>query len=474
VEIDFYYNSPSDDPYGGRNYSDAAFVSGDLAPVVLRDTRILECSTRVENVAYIHDIYYSPSTYSRFGIYQPYRHYTGHSSFGFGFGSNYFGPGINFFNNNRSRFGRNNFTNNGRSFLPRTNLPNGGFRGSSVRRGLVSPLRTRIATGNTNANAVGTNTQTEISPTTQPATPNNTVLRRREALSRIGAGGRNLTETNLRSPRRATTAAPTTSPTASAPNSVSSRQSLVRSRIQNSAANQRIQKQNATPRTPTQSVPKTNTSKNNTSKRASSSRSNSSSSKRNSFSRPNSSSRSSRSNTSSRSSFSSRGASSRLSTPSRSSSIRSRRLNFFPNDGFGGRDIVTSRGVDCAREDRLSVFIPNDRLDAARFDGLTLIALDAQGGETPIYIPPNYIQGYRLAETGRVQPQGISPAPQHPAQPQFQQPGFQQPQFQQPGFQQPQFPQQGPLIEPAPCPAGTLKQPNGTCLQTSTTGYPTR
>ena len=102
----------------------------------------------------------------------------------------------------------------------------------------------------------------------------------------------------------------------------------------------------------------------------------------------------------------------------------------------------------------MSVFIPNDRLDAARFDGLTLIALDAQGGETPIYIPPNYIEGYRLAATGRVQPQGITPAPQPQISPQIQ--------------------PQPPLIEPAPCPAGALKQPDGTCLLTSEAGYPTQ
>jgi len=61
VDIDFYYNSPSDDPYGGRNYSEVSFVNGDLAPVVLRDSRILECSARVDNVVYDHNVYYAPS-----------------------------------------------------------------------------------------------------------------------------------------------------------------------------------------------------------------------------------------------------------------------------------------------------------------------------------------------------------------------------------------------------------------------------
>jgi hypothetical protein len=132
--------------------------------------------------------------------------------------------------------------------------------------------------------------------------------------------------------------------------------------------------------------------------------------------------------------------------------------NFFPDDGYGGRRVVSSRSVDCAREDKLRVFIPIERLDAARFDGLTLIAFDAQGGEAPIYLPPNYIEGYRLAASGRVRPQGISSIPQYGA----------------PAVSQPvTLPSQ--MIEAAPCPAGTTQQANGTCLQTSGTfGYPTR
>jgi len=143
VDVDFYYNSPSDDPYGGRNFGDAAFVTGELAPVVRRDTRILECSTRVDNVIYDHHAYYSPSSYRRHGIYQPYRHYAGHSGFGFGFGSSYFGPGIHFYNNNRhSRshgLRRNGRT---RAFLPRPILPNAGRRNSGIQGGrIIAPVR---------------------------------------------------------------------------------------------------------------------------------------------------------------------------------------------------------------------------------------------------------------------------------------------------------------------------------------------
>jgi hypothetical protein len=129
------------------------------------------------------------------------------------------------------------------------------------------------------------------------------------------------------------------------------------------------------------------------------------------------------------------------------------RKNFFPDDGYGSRGVVSSRSVDCAREDKLRVFIPNDRLDAARFDGLTLIAFDAQGGETPIYLPPNYIEGFRMAATGRVRPQGVQSAPQT-ITPQY------------------TAPIQRHRIEAAPCPTGTTKQADGTCLQIGTRGYP--
>jgi hypothetical protein len=78
----------------------------------------------------------------------------------------------------------------------------------------------------------------------------------------------------------------------------------------------------------------------------------------------------------------------------------------FPGDGYADAVVVQSQ-KDCAREDQLSFFIPNDRLEAARFDGLTLIlrdvTFDPKTGQTtvyeerPLYIPPNYIDGFRLA-----------------------------------------------------------------------------
>lgn len=48
----------------------------------------------------------------------------------------------------------------------------------------------------------------------------------------------------------------------------------------------------------------------------------------------------------------------------------------------------------CVKEERVTLHIPAERLEAARFDGLSLVLLDKDGGDIPVYIPPNYIAGY--------------------------------------------------------------------------------
>jgi hypothetical protein len=150
-------------------------------------------------------------------------------------------------------------------------------------------------------------------------------------------------------------------------------------------------------------------------------------------------------------------------------------MDFFPSSSHGGRSIVTSSAIDCAREDKLRVFVSNERLDAARFDGLTLIALDAQGHETPVYIPPNYIEGFRLAASGRIRPQGYQSRGQQSQDYSSQNSPSQGYQSQQPYSGVPvQVQPPSRRIEAAPCPSGTSKQPDGTCLQTRVQGYPYR
>lgn len=45
----------------------------------------------------------------------------------------------------------------------------------------------------------------------------------------------------------------------------------------------------------------------------------------------------------------------------------------------------------------MTLHIPAERLEAARFDGLSLVLLDKDGGDIPVYIPPNYIAGFMQA-----------------------------------------------------------------------------
>lgn len=51
----------------------------------------------------------------------------------------------------------------------------------------------------------------------------------------------------------------------------------------------------------------------------------------------------------------------------------------------------------CAVRESIGVFVPWDRLDAARFDGLAVLLLDRDGREVPVWMPPNYVEGFRIA-----------------------------------------------------------------------------
>ena len=59
LDLTFYYNTNSPDPYDNRGYGDAAFLSGDYAAVTVRDSRILECSEDIQDVVYYHEDYLS-------------------------------------------------------------------------------------------------------------------------------------------------------------------------------------------------------------------------------------------------------------------------------------------------------------------------------------------------------------------------------------------------------------------------------
>ena len=55
----------------------------------------------------------------------------------------------------------------------------------------------------------------------------------------------------------------------------------------------------------------------------------------------------------------------------------------------------------CAVRESVGVFVPWERVDAARFDGLNLVMEDRDGREVPVWVPPNYVEGFRLATRRR-------------------------------------------------------------------------
>lgn len=429
LEVDFYYNSPSDDPYGGRGYGDVSFVNGELAPVVLRDSRILECSTRVDNVVYDHVSYYDRSPL--IGLYRPYRHYAGHSGFGFGFGNNYFGPGYGYYGRNYSRRSHYGGSRSSRPGIHRRVLDAVG--GADRRDDRRDGRRANIGADR--------NGSRETPRTIRPRQSERQVRDRLSRIESYGVGtsrNSNNAATRNNGPMRGVN--PRQRLEMGTPPSQSN--SPTRSWTEPRRANRRA----ATPRA---AAPRTQTPRVETPRAAAQPRAESRPAPRRSEPR-----RQTRSQPRSERAAPPKRPTRTAPNPRRSPSNMTRRqLDFFPNDGYGGRDIVTTRSVDCAREDKLRVFIPAERLDAARFDGLTVIALDAQGGETPIYLPPNYIEGFRLASSGQIRPQGYTSRPSQTDASQY-------------------SPAPSRVIESAPCPAGTSKQSDGTCLQLGTGAYP--
>ncbi len=77
-----------------------------------------------------------------------------------------------------------------------------------------------------------------------------------------------------------------------------------------------------------------------------------------------------------------------------------KRMNFFPSLSRGRSRTDVYTNYRCVREETVTLHIPQHRIDAARFDGMTVVIIDDNDQDIPIYLPPNYIEGFRQA-TGR-------------------------------------------------------------------------
>ena len=447
LDLAFYYNSGSSDPYDYRGYGDAVFLSGNYAAVTLRDNRVLECSQDLHDVVYYHDDYYASSFH--FNLFRPTRFYSGFNGFGrSGFGRSGFG-GFNSFGSSRvlgqSFLGRQGFgTSFGRGVENRANsfdADNRRNRDRDRNRRLDDNVTPRTNAGD--QDRVGDNRERfrEARRRLRESDDRTTPPRGRGFARRFT--GRNqtpaVTTTNTATPSPVTSAA--ISPPQAAPR-VSTRRAATPRATTNRATSPR-------PATQSQFVPRQTTVKQSAARRSSpkqssprksSSRTSSESSKNSSSSR-----HSSRNSSSNRNRSQNR---SRSSNSRKSSGLRGARLMALgPMASFFGRS-PRQISIQCAREEVLSFHIPQDRLEAARYDGLTVIVLDRTGYELPVFIPPNYIEGFRQAAAYHNTPQ----------RPQVVAPFV---------HQQPQ--QQAPLRQTAPCPAGTILQSDGSCL---TPGYP--
>ena len=451
LDLGFYYNSQSNDPYDVRGFTDAAFLSGSLAPTLLRDNRVLECSRNVQNVIYDYNDYYAP-TFS-LNIFRPSRYYSGYHRYGRfsrpywrnrGYGSGQYGGW------SRGRYD---------GYRGRHDNRRDGWNGGRDRDGDHSGRdRDHGSSGNGDqgrnrrADLSGQVIRSDLSGRSRVTVDQGPVRAENRRDRSDGNDGRNHRRSsieretgNRNTPRNSRREITTNTVTRAVPalsirrekhpEAQSSGITSNRGRIKNPPPRQEVR---SVPSRPTVKVPNVATSQ---------------------VSPPRA--------TPTRSAPPKRRSAPKRSVPKRvtphtiknsapvqsKSSLKGRAvLNFFPTGNSYSREVVQSVDVDCAREETLSVFIPAGRLDAARYDGLTILALDGTGQEYPIFIPPNYIEGFQQAMGGRYNARSnVTISNPNPV-----------------------YRSSEPLrdITPADCPAGTVAQGNGTCLIDETNRYP--
>ena len=445
LDLIFYYNTNSADPYENRGYGDAVFLSGDYADVTLRDSRILECSEDIQDVVYYHEDYYAPSFHS--SLYRPYRHYSGFN----GFGSLAYG-------------GFNSFGVIGGSLLGRSFIGNRGFstRANTLRRNINRNRRADERLRDTRRREL----EERLSDTNE---------RRRDARERVRDNRndsrprrrnndriRNNDRREDRRPRRrlteeqrAAVISRNSDSTVASNNNTTNRRRNIRP---NRGSQGVVSGRNSlrSDRRSGREVRLTNASTTRTSPKPSSSKqvsqrkSSSKKTQNRSQNRPqNSSGKQSRTTRNSQSRNKSGSRNNSRNFRNRSNLRGARIMALGPMASLFGRSNIRKISTQCAREEILSLHIPQNRIDAARYDGLTVVVIDRTGHERPVYIPPNYIEGFRQASSQINRTQGYpAPIAPEPYQP-------------------------NPNHEQAPCPVGTTPQSDGTCLSTPAySGYP--
>lgn len=407
LDVNFFYTTESDDPYDVAGFEQAVFLSGEGIDATFYDNRIIECSEKISEVVYDKQYYNGASFGILAGIYRPFPRYRGHSHFGnVGFGYDWRYPsgfsGRQGFNSN-NRFSRRGVTSNtrarsinsrrdrddrnGRLIDRRNDRRNNSFRNedrnlrgdnnSEQRRedGRRSNRDFRRERDGDNRRRLGRNGRNDNN-VSNGGNPDKSDYAPRRGLNTI-KGNREGGPERRRVRRNRSESAPIKS----APQGG---RTIKRSE---SAAPQRSERAQPKPSKKSRSQPKQSQPKPSKKSRSESRRKDSSPKK----------SRAPRSiNKATNRSF------------SRARSKNSKGFNFFPQGSYlasgGYRTTSVSVSQRCAREENLSIYIPRERLDAARYDGLTVLVLDRDGKDIPVYIPPNYIEGFRHTVFGQGEP----------------------------------------------------------------------
>ncbi|MEP1229555.1 MAG: hypothetical protein ABJG88_02650, partial [Litorimonas sp.] len=504
LDLAFFYTQTGDNTHDGIGIESAAFLSGDIAPNILRDSRILECTSDVHSVVYDH------SFHRNSGFFHPYGHYYGHigfahqsvgyrSGFNRGFSHNSFtfsNLGIGSWRRSSSRFNRDSGfrnRNRNRNYRNRGNRrfdndqdvrrlgasraaakrKNGRVIGQPIKGGRVGVNRQReqnlrrggsaqtgLRQSQINQNLAGQNLAgqnlTGQNLTGQNPTAQNIVSQDQNRQTRTSRNNVRFNRSNTRrqsdvqvrreqrdeNTQNNKTIKPATRVAAQPPKNRTPKNTSTQRRKSTGAE---AQSQRKRVKSNKAQFKQTN-SKQTKSKQTKSKQIKSKQAKPKQTRSKNSANKK-RSNTNT--------GAKRFKSKS-SQSNRPKRFNFFPNDFgqgghyngyYGGRSVITSARVDCAREELLSVHIPAERLEAARYDGLTIVAIDRQGQDFPIFIPANYIEGLRLTISGQYDDQLMR----------FEgRPPLTVPQTQ---------PNQSSNGLISTCPSGTIYDPNnGTCL----------
>ncbi|WP_026941231.1 hypothetical protein [Hellea balneolensis] len=469
LDMTFYYNSASNDPYDTRGYEDAVYLSGEYAPVTLRNNRILECNEQVQDVVYYHEDYYRPSLYVN--LFRPYRHYRGHYRYD-RFGDRGFGRAYGYSRGYRGYRGRNGYRGRLDRHDRRSNRNRRGSTTDQIIDRSVDRAR-RTVTQREERAATGRRMDRTPSARRDSRNENRRETRRNPSRDRIDTrfGGR---DGFLGGPRRfgsnsGAAGRRSTSSSAPAPRATTSRASTPRVRNESLAGasarraapreDRAVRRERAPRAIPRQAAPRAAAPAPRAQRAAPAPRPQRAAPaprpQRAERSRPARLDRAVRRAREIKSSNAPRRGLGRK-------GAKLKMMGFLPMASSWSRNVVRNVDTQCAREEMLTVHIPQDRLDASRFDGLTVLVLDRTGQEIPVYVPPNYIEGFRQAVSGRVTPDVSYQAPRQTS----------------PVTREPIYQEQRPYsIESAPCPAGTTKQNDGTCLQGGSVtlgGYPTR